>query len=111
MVDFQKSIEQFHKNSIEIIGASIDPIEEAQKTVQKCELQFPLGYNLKAENFCRQTGAFYDLDRGYLQGAGFIVRPNGIVANAVYATGPIGRYTASECLGMIDYYKKAKIWK
>lgn len=80
---------------------------EASKTFKQCHLKFQLGYNLKAEPFSKQTGAFFDSNQGYLQGAGFIIRPNGIVANAVYATGPIGRYTASECLGMIDYYKNA----
>lgn len=103
MVDFQKSIEEFEKRGIKIIACSIDSIEDARKTSDNHNLTFPVAYGIDAVKFSDLTGAFYNKEKGYLHGAGFILNPEGKVAGAVYSTNPIGRYTAKECLSMIDF--------
>ena len=86
-----------------VIGASVDTVESAQEIVEQHELTFPLACGLNAREFSAVTGASYDEENSYVHATGFIIRPNGKVAEAVYSTGPIGRHTMSECLLMIDY--------
>jgi len=70
------------------------------------KLLYPLGYGVDAKDFARATGAFFDDKKGFLHATGFIIRPNGTVENAVYSTGPIGRFVAAESLGLIGYRMK-----
>jgi peroxiredoxin len=103
LADFQKNIEEFNKKEIKIIAGSIDSIEDAKKTIDNHKLTYPVAYGIDAVKFSKLTGAFYSKEKGYLQGTGFILNPEGNLAGAVYSTNPIGRYTASECLSMIGF--------
>ena len=48
------------------------------------------------------TGAFWEDKRRCLQATGFIIKADGTVAQALYSTGPIGRYTAAEALKILE---------
>lgn len=106
LADFQKNIAEFEKRDIRIMGVSIDPASEAEKTKARYKLTIPLAYGVDAVEFSRLTGTFYNPENLYLDGAGFLIDPTGTVRGAVYSTGPIGRYTPRECWGMIDYFNK-----
>ena len=69
-------------------------------------MTFPVAYGLDARAFAAQTGAFFDDVRGFIHATAFILRPDGKVDQAVYSTGPIGRFTAADALFMIDYRSK-----
>lgn len=92
---------------MKLIAASVDKIEDAQKTVERHKLIFRVAYGLSASAFSHRTGAFFDEEKGYLQATGFVIAPEGTIATAVYSTGAIGRLTAADTLGMIDYSRKA----
>ncbi len=81
----------------------MDDIDKAEEMVREFEIDFPVGCNLDPIEISKDTGAFYDSEGGYLHSAGFIIDPDGKVANAVYSTGPIGRFVAKDCLGWISY--------
>ncbi len=89
-----------------VVGLSVDPLDEARKTAERHHLTFPLGYGVNGPVFAAQTGAFFDEAKGYLQATGFVLQPDGLVAHAVYSTGPVGRYVASDVIGLIDYLSK-----
>ncbi len=91
---------------VHIIGASVDTLEDAQKTVERHKLTFPIAYGLNAKEFSALTGAFYDAEKGHIHATGFMIKPDGTIAGAVYSTGPVGRYVAADCLGMIKYLSK-----
>jgi peroxiredoxin len=103
LADFQRTIEEFTKRNVAVIALSVDPLDEARKTVERHHLTFPIGYGVDGPAFAAHTGAFFDEAKKYVQATGFIVQPDGLVAEAVYSTGPVGRYTASDVLGLIDY--------
>lgn len=44
-------------------------------------------------------------DPHHLQPAGFVLSPDGAVINAVYSSGPLGRLTADEVLGLVRYVR------
>lgn len=74
--------------------------------VEEGKLGFPIGYGLDVKDIAERFGAFYDEGRGFLHATGFLVRPDGKIANAVYSTGSIGRLTPADSLRLIDYYQK-----
>ena len=106
LADFQKRIGLFEQRGVNIIAASIDDREGAQKTLDRYKPTFPLAYGLDAKEFAAQTGAFYNAEKGFLNATGFIIRPDGLIGGASYSTGPIGRYTPVDCIRMIDYWLK-----
>ncbi len=106
MADLEKNAEAFAQRRARVIAASVDPLEEAQKTLERHRLTFPVVYGLDGKAFAAQTGAFYDEAKGFLQATGFLIRSDGTLHGAVYSTGPVGRYTAADLLGVIDYYQK-----
>ena len=83
--------------------ASVDPVDKAREKAEKSGVKFPVGLGLSARDFSEATGAFYDAEKGFLHAAGFILRPDGRIASAVYSTGAIGRLTASDCLAWVGF--------
>ncbi len=74
--------------------------------MERKKLTFAIAYGLDARGFTAATGAFFDEVKDYIHAAGFILRQDGIINEAVYSTGPIGRFTPADALFMIDYRSK-----
>ncbi len=108
MLDFEKNIGDLSENDIQVIAASCDPLEKAQETIDSYKLTFTVGYGLDAAETSALTGAFYDDKEGYLHATGFIVAPDGMIANAVYSTGMLGRLVAADTLSLIKYLREKK---
>ena len=75
--------------------------------VTRRKLAFSLAYGMDAKDFAGMTGAFFDDQKEFIHATAFIIRPDDIIENAVYSTGPIGRLTAADTITLIDYRKKA----
>ena len=88
---------------MQVIAASTETLEEAQKTVEELGLSYPVGYGIVAEEFASRFGAFYSDDGTYLHATGFLIEPEGVVDIAVYSSGAIGRFTASDSLQILEY--------
>jgi len=106
LADFQSRISDFDQIKIKVIGASADSLEDAQKSVERKRLTFPIAYGLDARAFAAMTGAFFDDVRAFIQATGFILRPDGKVDEAVYSTGRIGRFVPADTLSIIEYHIK-----
>ncbi len=106
MADFQGRLNEFGERGIKIVAASVDNLEDAQKMIERHKLTFPVAYGINAKEFAAGTGAFFDDKKGFIHATGFIIRPEGIVRDVVYSTGPIGRLTAADTLRLVDYLKK-----
>jgi peroxiredoxin len=102
LADFQSQIAEFDARGIAVLAASADKLTDALTTVSRQQLAFPAVYGLDAEKVAGATGAFYDREKGYLHATGFTLAPDGTVAAAVYSTGPLGRYTASDVIRWIS---------
>ena len=75
---------------------------DARKTMAEHALTFPLAYGADGPQLGALTGAFWEDRRRCLQATGFILKGDGTVAQALYSTGPIGRYTAAEALKILE---------
>jgi len=96
-------MESFSDSNISIVAASTGSREDAQDMADRHSLGITIGYGLDHIAVSSATGCFYESDQKYLQPAGFILNPEGVIINAVYSTGPVGRFVAKDCLGKIKF--------
>ena len=69
-------------------------------------LTLPVAYGLDPAQVAHTHGAYTSDDGAYLQATGFVLRPDGTVALALYSTGAVGRLTAADTLGFVQYLQK-----
>lgn len=93
---------------MELLAASVDNEADARRMAEEQKVAFPVAYGLDAERISGLTGAFWEPQRKILQATGFLFRPDGTLAHAVYATGPIGRYTAADVIRNVQFLAKPK---
>ncbi len=88
-----------------MVAASVDSEENAQKTIEECGINFPVGYGLDSKEVSRLTGAFYEEKRQILHGTGYLLRPDGKIMVGVYSSGPIGRLVWQDVLAVVEFVK------
>lgn len=107
LTDFQKHLEQFTALNAKVVALSVDPQADAQNTVSKHDLTFPVAYGIDPQEVAATIGNY--LSNGndghpvYSQATGFLLSPDGKVAVATYSSGAVGRLNASDLLGVIKY--------
>ena len=110
MADFQENLRRFTEQGVRIVAASAETPDEANATVERLNLSYPVGYGLDPEEFASRTGAFYadetTDDSSYLHATGFLLKPTGVVDIAVYSSGAIGRLAAADSLQILEYRLK-----
>lgn len=104
--DFQGSLDQFTRANVQVIALSADPEAEAQATVEKHRIQFPVGYGLDPVQIEKTLGTYLGEDDAFIQATGFVLSPGGRTVLAVYSSGAVGRLVAKDVLGLIDYVRK-----
>jgi peroxiredoxin len=105
LADFQGSVQELKSEGINVIAASVDPIEKAREMIDRHGLTYPVGYGLIAEEISRITGAYYDKEEKYLHATGFLLRPDKTILIACYTSGAIGRLVSKDVLQLVRYFK------
>lgn len=108
MADFQQNLPELKRLGVELLAASVDSEADARRTAEEWKVTFLVAYGLDPERISNLTGAFWEPQRKILHATGFLLRPDGTLAHAVYATGPIGRYTASDVSRNVQFLTKPK---
>ena len=88
------------------MALSVDSEEDAQKTVQRNKLAFPVLYGLNAREMVATIGAYISEKKLYLHATGFILRPDKTIELAAYSNGPISRITAEDAIAMIRLLRR-----
>lgn len=109
MLDFEENWNEFREKGIQVIAASVDPIEKARETVERYNISYLIGYGLDVRDVSGKTGAFYDEKDRYLHATGFIMDTDGRIANGVYSTLSIGRLVPRDCIGLIEHLRKNEL--
>lgn len=99
---------ELKKLGVEVLAASVDNEQDARRMVEETGVTFPVAYGLDPERISELTGAFWETKRRILHATGFLIKPDGTLAHAVYATGPIGRYTASDVIKNVQFMTQPK---
>lgn len=107
MADFQGNKGELDRLGVDVFALSADGEEEALAMVDEEGLDFPVGYGLDPRDIRRRYGARIDEERGHVQATGFLLRPDGTLAQAVYSTGPLGRLTAREVIATVEHRRDA----
>jgi len=102
LADYQSRLGELESRNARLIAASVDSKEDAQTLVEMLGLTFSMGYGLDFMDFAEKTGAFYEVRRSIIHATSFILRRDGTVAHAVYATGPIGRLSVDDCIRILS---------
>ncbi|MFB9991635.1 peroxiredoxin family protein [Deinococcus oregonensis] len=106
LTEFQKLAEQFAAQDIQLFALSADAVEAAAQTVTRHGLTFPVAYGLAPREIAQTHGAYLSADAAYLQATGFVLRPDGTVALALYSSGAVGRLNAADTLGFVQYLRR-----
>ena len=110
MVDFDTNALVLRNAGIKVAAGSVDTVEDAAALRDGLRLnvvQIFGGLDVHAVNAA--TGANFQTDsRTNLHATGFLLTPEGTVADAVYATGPIGRLTASDVLKKVHFAQRQR---
>lgn len=107
LLDFQQASQQLSEIDVQVVALSVDPLEQAQQTVERQRLSFPVLYGLNAREVAEKIGASVNEDPAYLQATGFVLKPDGTIAVSVYSSGAIGRLVAADTIKFIKYLQKA----
>jgi peroxiredoxin len=107
LLDFQRAHEAWEELGVRVVALSVDPLEQAEQTVERHKLTYSVLYGLEAHAVASQIGAVLNEQPLYLQATGFVLRPDGMVAVAVYSSGAIGRLVAADTINYIKYLQKA----
>lgn len=95
------------ESEIKVIAGSVDSVEQTAELKDGLRVGFPMYAELDAHAIADATGAFIQTgDRTFLHSTGFLLRPDGTVATAVYATGPVGRLTPSDVLRITSFLRR-----
>ncbi len=108
LLDFQHAREQLDELGAQVVALSVDSLEQAQQTVERHRLSFPVLYGLDAHQVVKTIGASINEDPLYLQATDFVLRPDGTVAVAVYSSSAIGRLVAADTVNFLKYLQKAQ---
>jgi alkyl hydroperoxide reductase subunit AhpC len=104
LVDFAVHAGPLKELGVRVAAASVDPIDNVRSLKEGLRVGFPMYAEVDAAAVSAATGAhIYTGKKTYLHATGFLVNPEGTVINAVYSTGPIGRFTASEILRKVRF--------
>lgn len=106
MADFQRQVNEFKSEGINILAGSVDTLQDTRKLINELGLSFPVAYELELRATLNSVGGFYDHEKQFFQPSGFLLRPEGIVEVSVYSSGPIGRLNADDVLTLVRHYKQ-----
>lgn len=108
MADFQSRLADLEKLGAAVVAASIDNEADTRQLIEKLQVAFPVAYGIDGRRVCEATGAYWEERRQIVQASGFLLRPDGRIVHAVYSTGPIGRFVATDVLRAIEFQQKSK---
>ena len=105
LATFSRASASFAEQDIAVVALSVDDEATSAGTVAKHDIDFPVGHSADAHAVSGLLGTYLG-DHGngpFLQSTGFVLRPDGTVAVAVYSSDAIGRLTPPDVLGFVKH--------
>jgi peroxiredoxin len=108
LLNFQQALPELQEIGTQVIALSTDSAEDAQQTVERHRLAYPILYGLDVHEIADKLGAFINAERPYINATGFILRPDGTIVVSVYSSGAIGRLVPADTINTIKSRQKAQ---
>jgi peroxiredoxin len=107
LVDFETNVMLLRDQEIVVVAASVDTVAETAEVASGLRIRYvKMLAELDGPDVAKATGAFLQSgERVFLHTTGFLLNPDGQIVNAVYSTGPIGRFTANDILKKVSFEK------
>ena len=104
MVDFAVHGGPLIDLGVKVLAASVDSVESVAALKAGLHVGYPMYAEIDHHKIAADTGAHMQTGaRDMMHATGFLVQPDGTVNAAVYSTGPIGRFTASEIIRKVRF--------
>ncbi|OPY68817.1 MAG: AhpC/TSA family protein [Syntrophorhabdaceae bacterium PtaU1.Bin034] len=87
LVDFQKMIREGRNGNVRVLAACGDDREQVMKTMWDLKISFPVAYGVDAARSNGGTWAVHDDEGSSIHPAGFLIDPEGKIANAFRGSG------------------------
>ena len=105
MGEFETQRQALADEGIAVVALSTDTAENAKGTAETLGLGYPVAHGLPLEKTHQALGCFYEERRQILHATGFLLRPGGEIAIALYSSGAIGRLRPDEILRLVEFWK------
>ena len=106
MVDFATHALPLIDLDIKVVAGSIDSLEKVQALREGLYVGFPMWGELDGPKVSADTGAPHRESDGVLHGSSWLINPEGEIAQSLYSTGPIGRFTASDIIRKVLFERR-----
>lgn len=94
---------QYEDAEVRVVALSADGEDGAREMAADEDLSFPVLYGLDVDDMNARLGLYIEKgDRTHLQPAQFVLDPAGRIRFASYSSGPVGRLSAVEALGVAE---------
>ncbi len=104
MVDFAVHGGPLINLGVKVAAASVDSIESVAALKAGLHVGYPMYAEIDHHKIAADTGAHKQTSgREIMHATGFLLEPDGTINTAVYSTGPIGRFTASEIIRKVTF--------
>ena len=100
--DIQKQLDDI---GVQIVAASVDPIDKAQEVSDS--LNFPVGFGITKE-IADTIGSWWEEHRQIIQPSEFIIGEGNKVIASSYSDGPLGRMDAADIIKLITFLESKK---
>jgi peroxiredoxin len=108
MAAFADASESLAKEGVKLVAFSVDDEATTKEFIAKHRIPFKMGHSAKPDTIVDATGA-YDTEfppRGhFLESTGFVLAPDGTVANATYSSRAIGRLVSGDVIRLVAFLK------
>jgi peroxiredoxin len=108
MASFAAAAEALADAGIKVVAFSADDENSTKEFIAKHHIPFVVGHSAKIETIRAATGAYLNQHpaRGhFLENTGFVLSPDGTVANAVYSSRAIGRLVPNDVIRLVAFMK------
>ena len=105
MVDFETNGLLLKNLGVKVVAATVDSVAETADLAAGLRLRYVKALaEVDGHGVAASTGAYLQTgDRVFLHATGFLLDPEGNIVNAVYSSGPIGRFTANDILKKVAF--------
>jgi peroxiredoxin len=108
LASFARAHDRLTEAGIRVVALSADSRADAEATVTKHDLPFPVGYDVNPHDLAASIGNTVgtDMPLHYAQSTNIILDDRGRVLIAVYSSGAIGRLTPSDVSGYLAHLRE-----
>lgn len=103
MAGLEEHSPQYEKADVRVVALSADDEGGAREMASDEDLSFPILYGLDVDDMNERVGLYVEKgEKTHLQPAQFVLDPGGRIRFASYSSGPVGRLSAAEALGVVE---------